>query len=300
MVNGPEGVHPGQRVLPRRDRGAAASSSPPGSARTASPARAGSARSWPSGSSTATPGMDVWHMDVRRFGPQYRSPGYTLARVAGELRDLLRHPATRARSGRPGRPLRTSPAYAWHAAHGAVFGEKAGWERVNHYAQRRRRRRATAARAAGPGASGRPASAPSTGRRATAAGAVRRVVVRQDRGDRAGRRRVCCDVGLRQPGRPGPPGAVTYTQVLNDRGGIEADVTVTRVAADDVPGGHRHRLRRARPGWLRAPGPAGGRGVGSPTSPASGRVSRCGGRGRRERAGAAHARGPVATRRSRS
>ena len=38
------GVHPGQRVLPRRDRGAAASSSPPASAPTGSPAPAASAR----------------------------------------------------------------------------------------------------------------------------------------------------------------------------------------------------------------------------------------------------------------
>ena len=38
------------------------------------------------------PGMDLWHMDVRRFGRHYRSPGYTLARTRGELRDLLRHP----------------------------------------------------------------------------------------------------------------------------------------------------------------------------------------------------------------
>ena len=66
------GVHPGQRVLPRRDRGRRASSSPPGSARTASPAPAGSAGCWPSGSSPASPSLDVWHMDIRRFGPHFR------------------------------------------------------------------------------------------------------------------------------------------------------------------------------------------------------------------------------------
>ena len=40
----PRGVHPRQRVLPRRDRGRAACSWPPGSAPTASPGRAASAR----------------------------------------------------------------------------------------------------------------------------------------------------------------------------------------------------------------------------------------------------------------
>ena len=42
----------------------------------------------------------------------------------------IRYPAAERSAGRP---LRTSSAYPWHAAHGAVFGEKAGWERVNHY-----------------------------------------------------------------------------------------------------------------------------------------------------------------------
>ena len=37
--------------------------------------------SWPSGSSPVSPAIDVWEMDVRRFGEQYRSPRYTLARI---------------------------------------------------------------------------------------------------------------------------------------------------------------------------------------------------------------------------
>ncbi len=32
---------------------------------------------------TGDPGLDVWAMDVRRFGAQYRSPRYTLARAQG-------------------------------------------------------------------------------------------------------------------------------------------------------------------------------------------------------------------------
>ncbi len=48
------GVHARQRVLPRRDGGPRAASSPPASARTGSRARAGSARSWPSGSTPAS------------------------------------------------------------------------------------------------------------------------------------------------------------------------------------------------------------------------------------------------------
>ncbi|HVH21882.1 MAG TPA: FAD-dependent oxidoreductase [Pseudonocardia sp.] len=78
------------------------------------------------------PGMDLWHMDVRRFGRHYRSPGYTLARTVENYESYydIRYPAAERAAGRP---LRTSPAYPWHAAHGAVFGEKAGWERVTYY-----------------------------------------------------------------------------------------------------------------------------------------------------------------------
>ncbi len=46
-----------------------------------------------------------------------------------------------------GRPLRISAANAWHREHGAAFGEKSGWERVNWYESQRRRRGRVAATA---------------------------------------------------------------------------------------------------------------------------------------------------------
>ncbi len=78
------------------------------------------------------PGMDLWHMDIRRFGPHDRSPSYTLARTVESYETYydIHYPHQHRRCGRP---LRTSPAYSWHAAHGAVFGEKSGWERVDYY-----------------------------------------------------------------------------------------------------------------------------------------------------------------------
>ena len=81
---------------------------------------------------SGSPGMDLWHMDVRRFGDAYRSPSYTLARTVESYETYydIRYP-NHERSA--GRPLRMSAAYDWHAAHGAVFGEKSGWERVNYY-----------------------------------------------------------------------------------------------------------------------------------------------------------------------
>ena len=49
------------------------------------------------------PGMDLWHMDVRRFGRHYRSPGYTLARTVENYESYydIRYPAAETSSGRP-------------------------------------------------------------------------------------------------------------------------------------------------------------------------------------------------------
>ena len=78
------------------------------------------------------PGFDVWHMDINRFGAQYRSPGYTLARTMETYSTYydIPYPGLQKQSGRP---LRVSSAYGWHREHGARFGEKAGWERVDYY-----------------------------------------------------------------------------------------------------------------------------------------------------------------------
>jgi hypothetical protein len=79
------------------------------------------------------PALDVWEMDIRRFGPQYESPGYTLKRTREVYETYydIRYPGHERRAGRP---LRVSSAYAWHLDHDAAFGEKSGWERVNWYA----------------------------------------------------------------------------------------------------------------------------------------------------------------------
>ena len=138
------GVHARQRVLPRRDRRARASSSPPGSARTASPAPAGSASVMAEWILEGEPSIDVWQMDIRRFGPHYRSPSYTLKRTREVYETYydIRYPGHERQAGRP---LRVSSAYEWHREHGAAFGEKSGWERVNWYESNARRRRSSAA-----------------------------------------------------------------------------------------------------------------------------------------------------------
>ncbi|MEV4371388.1 FAD-dependent oxidoreductase [Nonomuraea sp. NPDC049637] len=169
------------------------------------------------------PGMDVHHMDVRRFGRQYRSPSYTVKRSVENYETYydIRYPGHERAAGRP---LRVSPAYSWHAAHGAVFGEKAGWERVNHYS------------AAPGGADERPRGwagrlwSPAVGaeHRATrtAAGLFDEssfAKIEVTGPDAAALLEWVCDNRVARE-----VGAVTYTQALNRRGGIECDFTVTR------------------------------------------------------------------------
>ncbi len=175
------------------------------------------------------PPQDLWSMDIRRFGQQFRSPRYTLAK-ANEIYETYYSIAYPGRERQAGRPLRISPVYPWHATHGAVFGEKAGWERVNYYE----------ANAAQGDPSVRPAGW--AGRLWSAATGAEHRATREAAGlfdessfakievsgpDAEGFLEFLCAnrVG-------GPVGGVVYTQLLNRRGGIEADLTVSRVAAD--------------------------------------------------------------------
>ncbi len=78
------------------------------------------------------PQMDLWHMDIARFGASYKSPGFTLDRIQENYEQYydIHYPLEERNTGRP---LKTSLIYEWHKSKGAVFGEKASWERVNYY-----------------------------------------------------------------------------------------------------------------------------------------------------------------------
>ena len=172
------------------------------------------------------PSLDLWHMDIRRFGSHYRSPSHTLAR-AREVYETyydIKYPGYERQAGRP---LRVSPAYGWHQAHGASFGEKSGWERVNFYESN----------AAAGDESLRPRGwagmlwSPAIG--AEHAG-VREAAGLFDEssfakldisgpGAAAFLESLCANQVARGVGQ------ITYTQMLNRRGGIECDFTVTRL-----------------------------------------------------------------------
>ena len=175
------------------------------------------------------PELDLWKMDLRRFGGQYRSQAYTLARtheVYATYYDI--HYPNEERSA--GRPLRLSPTYPRLTALGAAFGEKAGWERPNWF-------ESNAAEPDSP----RPPSgwaghhwSPAIGyeHRATRERAglfdetsFAKIEIRGEGALEFLQR--LCDNDMDRP-----PQSITYTQMLNPRGGIECDFTVTRLAAD--------------------------------------------------------------------
>jgi 4-methylaminobutanoate oxidase (formaldehyde-forming) len=184
------------------------------------------------------PELDLWKMDIRRFGAQYRSPSYTLARtheVYATYYDI-RYPNEERQAGRP---LRLPPAYQRLAALGASFGEKSAWERPNWFEPN----------ADGAGLEGvdrawldgrRPRGwagqlwSPAIGAEALA---TRRTAALFDEssfakievsgpGVAAFLDGLCANEVVRDIG------AVVYTQMLNRRGGIECDFTVTRLADD--------------------------------------------------------------------
>jgi glycine cleavage system T protein len=175
------------------------------------------------------PSLDVWEMDSRRFGPHYSSREYTLARTIEIYSTYydIKYPGQERLAGRP---LRTAPTYHRLAELGASFGEKSGWERANWFEPNAShgdeglRPRGWAGEIWSPaiGAEHRAC------RESAALFDETSFAKIEVSGPGAAEfleslcdNRVARDVG-----------AVTYTQMLNERGGIECDFTVTRVAED--------------------------------------------------------------------
>ncbi len=79
------------------------------------------------------PPMDLWPVDIRRFGAPHRATSWVRARTmeAYAKHYTLAFPFEEYKSGRP---ARVSPLYAQLQAAGACFGEKLGWERANWFA----------------------------------------------------------------------------------------------------------------------------------------------------------------------
>lgn len=173
------------------------------------------------------PPVDVWESDCRRVMPFQGDETYLENRVAEALeRSYAMHwPYYQYRSSRG---IRKSPFYDRLVAIGAVHGEVAGWERPNWYAP----------------AGVTPEYEYSYQRQnwfpysSEEHKCVRENVGFYDLTSLAKFKvagadaenflqRICCaDIA-------GPEGKLVYTQWLNERGGIEADLTVARIGEDE-------------------------------------------------------------------
>jgi len=170
--------------------------------------------------------LDLWTVDIRRFSDMHRDRDWVRDRTceAYGKHYTIGFPHEEYTSGRP---RITSPLYQRLKAHRAVFGSKLGWERPNWFAPVGSEMRDLYSM-------GRQNWFDAVGdehRHCRAAAGIfdqssfAKYEVR-GRDAAAALDYICANDLTRGPGR------LTYTQLLNTRGGIECDLTVARLAED--------------------------------------------------------------------
>ena len=178
------------------------------------------------------PQMDIWDVDIRRIMPFQANRHYLSARVTETL-GLLYADHYPYRQFASARNIRRTPLHHKLAQHHACFGEVAGWERANWFL---------------------PADEANRGKTAEYNyqwgrqnwfdyAAAEHQAIRETAGlfdlSTFGKIRVlgsdaeavlqyisAADIAV-------PVGKIVYTQWLNDAGGIEADITITRIAENE-------------------------------------------------------------------
>jgi glycine cleavage system aminomethyltransferase T/glycine/D-amino acid oxidase-like deaminating enzyme len=175
------------------------------------------------------PELDLWKMDIRRFGAHYRSQAFILARTTEVYQAYydIHYPNEERQAGRP---LRLSPTYETLAELGAAFGEKSGWERPNWFESNAPDGDESLQPRGWAGMHWSPAIGAEALATRRAAGLFDETSFAKIEvigpGAVAFLQRLCAnDVDV-------PVGRIVYTQLLNRRGGIECDLTVTRVTGD--------------------------------------------------------------------
>jgi len=201
------------------------------------------------------PPMDLWQADIRRFAPFHGDRRFLRERVS-EIVGVHYNIAFPNRELTSGRGRLRSPLHERLRDRRAAFGAKMGWERANWFAPE--------------GIAPEPVY--SFGRQnwfpysAAEHRAAREAVALFDQTSFAKLRldgtdaeavlqRLCAnDVGVK-------PGRVVYTAMLNERGGFESDLTVTRLSPDAylIVTGSAQRTRDLD--WVRRHLPAGARAV---------------------------------------
>ena len=170
--------------------------------------------------------LDLWSVDIRRFSGLHKDRAWVDERTceAYGKHYTIGFPHEEYLSGRP---RITSPLYARLKEHGAVFGSKLGWERPNWFAS-------AGVVAQDLYSMGRQNWFDAVGeehrhcREAVGIFDQSSFAKYELMGKDAARALdyICANHVTKAPGR------LTYTQLLNSRGGIEADLTVARLAED--------------------------------------------------------------------
>jgi 4-methylaminobutanoate oxidase (formaldehyde-forming) len=172
------------------------------------------------------PPMDLWEVDIRRFMPFQRNRRYLYGRTTETL-GLLYDMHWPFRQYETSRGVRRSPLHDRLAARNACFGEVCGWERANWYAPEGVEPRYEYSY-------GRQNWFPHSAEEHRAARegvavfdqtSFGKILVQGRDAERELGRICTADVAV-------SPGRIVYTQWLNDRGGVEADLTVSRLAED--------------------------------------------------------------------
>jgi 4-methylaminobutanoate oxidase (formaldehyde-forming) len=172
------------------------------------------------------PSLDLWPVDIRRFGVHHRDAKWVRTRTL-ELYGKHYTIGWPFEEHTSARPLRTSALYERLKESGGCFGEKMGWERPNWFAP-------DGVEAQDIYSFGRQnwfehvgAEHKATRERVSVfdqSSFAKFMVSGPDA--EAALSWICANDVSR------PPGALTYTQMLNSRGGIECDLTVARLAED--------------------------------------------------------------------
>ncbi|HLP69038.1 MAG TPA: FAD-dependent oxidoreductase [Rhizobium sp.] len=168
--------------------------------------------------------LDLWVVDIRRFAAMHRDRQWVCDRTleAYGKHYTIAFPHEEYESGRP---LLVSPLYERLKKHGAVFGSKLGWERPNWFAP----------------VGVEPKDVYSMGRQnwfepvGDEHRHVREAVGVFDQSsfskyELSGSDALKALDWICANDVAKPAGRLTYTQLLNTRGGIEADLTVARIA----------------------------------------------------------------------
>lgn len=173
------------------------------------------------------PSLDLWAVDIRRFSQYHKAPKFLLDRT---LEAYGKHYAIAWPDDEyhTARHLRRSPLYEELQRHGACYTAKLGWERANWFAPK----------------GVKPVEIPGWGRPnyfpyvAAEHQAARERVALFDQTpfskfEVRGRDALQALQRLAANQLDKPVGSLTYTQMCNQKGGIECDLTVARVGDEE-------------------------------------------------------------------